>query len=103
MGKLFKKLWSRKKNQEPKDPFLPDTPSSALVYGYISRNKNGKLELHTRKPIRLKIFGEWNKGICGLPPYLFPNLKWEHDPIPVTLRIEYPGEKLIPIVEADAD
>lgn len=56
---------------------------TVVLYGFVSRDKCGKLQLHSRKPIRLKIFGEWSKGIANIPHTYFPDLTWKDDAIEV--------------------
>lgn len=68
---------------------FPSNPYTVRVQGWVTRDKCGRLFLHCRKPMRFKWFGEWSKGVCCLPPSNFPELKWEHEAIFVTLDISY--------------
>lgn len=77
---------------------------------YVARNNNGDLWLFTSKPVRIKKQSQsngsveyWKRpsspdnddytyGVLGINPNLFPNLKWEDEPIAVELVECYPPE-----------
>lgn len=79
---------------------------------YVARDKDGDLWLFTSKPVRVrkqsKINGlvveywkrpsspdndDYTYGVLGINPNLFPNLKWEDEPIAVELVEYYPPQK----------
>lgn len=90
---LFKKLWKKKKDNISSEINLPLLPQSAQFYGFITRDKHGKLQLHSKPPLRFKCFGEWSRGIANLPYQYFPELKWNHNPLPVKINLEYEGRE----------
>ena len=55
---------------------------------WVARDKNGKLYLFTVFPERYD--SEWNSGDwksqMEIPSSLFPNLKWENEPLEVELN-----------------
>lgn len=57
---------------------------------WITRDKNNQLLLHPfRYPVRIGNKWMQEKGFhsCRIPNYLFPNLKWEDEPIEVFLTL----------------
>lgn len=52
---------------------------------WVARDKNGDLYLYQDKPIRIEaIFGS-QYLYFGIPNILFPELKWEDDPIEIEI------------------
>lgn len=90
---IFRRKASIPTSSSPSAPLakliIPNNPYSVQVYGWVTRDKYGRLSLHCRKPWRFRWFGEWSRGICNLPPGNFPDLKWEHEALYVTLKINY--------------
>lgn len=58
-------------------------PYQASYRAWVTRDKCGKLKLHSHIPCRFKIFGEWERGIGNLPSYNFPNITWESGAVEV--------------------
>lgn len=83
-------LTPKPKPPRPPRPALPPVSKySTCLEGWVTRDKVGRLQLHSRRPVRLKIFGEWSKGVANINTNHFPDLKWEHDPLYVILELKY--------------
>lgn len=57
----------------------------------ITRDQDGDLKLHVcddKFPLRSENLNSWIGNFIRLDNELFPDLKWENDPIEVTLNIE---------------
>lgn len=81
--------------------FVPDKPTipsrqrkideevyTAYLTGYVTRDKSGKLQLHSHMPGRFKLFGEWTQGLANLNPGHFPELTWEHEALEVLIEVK---------------
>lgn len=56
---------------------------------WVARDKNGTLKLFDSMPKRGELCGEWFNAWCfKLNNDLFPDLKWEDEPIEVELKIK---------------
>lgn len=60
-----------------------------VIEGYMARDKYPYLWIYEEKPIRRRdIWESINGDYYELPNKLFPNLKWEDEPIKVELTIK---------------
>jgi hypothetical protein len=55
---------------------------------WVARDKDGSLWLHDVFPYRNRAFDEWNNSgdLMSLDAGLFPDLKWESDPLEIELK-----------------
>ena len=52
---------------------------------YVARDKNGMLFLFKIKPVRMGDIWSWDEYSYVLDYDMFPNLKWEDEPLEVNL------------------
>jgi hypothetical protein len=54
------------------------------ITGWIARDENGSLYFHVYKPARVTFMGGWNSvKYVEIDDKLFPNVKWENNPMRV--------------------
>ncbi len=58
---------------------------------WVARDKEGFLYLYEDIPLRDTLFEDWEpsypEGCLRINPTLFPNLKWEDEPVEVELKL----------------
>lgn len=70
---------------------------------WVARDKDGRLFCFTKKPTReMEVFRALKDGIfTALPDKLFPDLKWEDEPIKATLQITRRKKKNVCVWRCD--
>lgn len=59
-----------------------------IIEGYVARDESNDLWLYEKYPVRMGNYWLNDNFIMSIPNELFPNLKWEDEPIKVELTIK---------------
>ena len=78
-------------NKDARDAFIrayKEISALPTIKGWVARDQDGLLTLFDSEPKRFPVDESWiGCGFTDLPKDLFPDLKWEDEPIEVELPI----------------